>query len=192
MINFKTIMLISLAFLFGCLCLAAQTKEAKASSDAKPNGHLKSKYDKSKDVTTVSLKTMALSSSMTKESTNVREVPQLDLDVYFTHSGQTKAGQAKSLIFRFRSRAKSPAFQEGQNVLVVVNDETALQMGKTGYTSHSETFYIDEFLTIDFPDQALSRISEAKSLKLYLGPREIKISNDQLEDFKAIISAMRS
>jgi hypothetical protein len=188
---FKTVILTSFALLFGGLYLTAQTKETRASSDAKPNGHFKTKYDKSKDVTTVSLKTMALSSSMTKESTNVREVPQLDLDVYFTHPGQTKAAPANSLIFKFRSRAKAPAFQEAQNVLVVVNDETALQMGKTGYTSHSETFYIDEFLTIDFPDQALSRIASAKSIRLYLGPREIKISNDQLEDLKAIISAMR-
>src|SRR5205814_1922942 len=71
------------------LCASQSTNSnGAAKSEAKPNSHIKTKYNQSKNETTVTLKTLALSNSMNREFTRESEFGNLDLDVSFIYQGK--------------------------------------------------------------------------------------------------------
>src|SRR5437868_11314668 len=76
----------AVAILLAATLCASQSSNSNgaAKSEAKPNSHIKTKYNQSKNETTVTLKTLALSNSMNREFTRESEFGNPDLDVSFT------------------------------------------------------------------------------------------------------------
>jgi hypothetical protein len=168
----------------------AQKITVTTSTDAMPNNHIKVKYNKSKNETTVTLKTLSLSNSMNKEFTRESEFGQLDLDAYFTYPGQQLTKPAESMTLAFKATQKNQLWQRAQNLVAVIDDQTALVLGATSYSSNSQTFYFEELMKISVPYEAIRKIAAAKSLAFQLGTRNIRIKEDQLEDLRAIAARM--
>ena len=182
-------MLISILFLPAVYSVGQTTGDA-SKTEPKPNSHIKSKYNKSKDETTVTLKTLQLSSSMNREVTRESEVGQLDLDLYFTHPGQQLTKPAEAVTLTFKGTQKNQLWQRGQNLIAVLNDQTALMLGTTSYKSSSQTFYFEELMAISVPYDAVRKIADAKTLAFQLGSRNVRIKDDQLEDIRALVAKM--
>ena len=108
------------------IAVAQKNSETDTKAPSKAAGHVKAKYDKKKDLTTVTLKTIPLSGAMTREVTNVGETSQLDLSVYFTHPGEQLAKPAEVAMLKFKSTSKYPAYQRGQILMAVVDDDRAI------------------------------------------------------------------
>ena len=169
---------------------AAQNGKDRASGSAKTNNHIKTKYNQSKDETTVSLKTLDLSGSMNKEMTRESEFGNLDLEVSFTHKGKQPSRNADSATFRFKGLAKNPMWMKAQNFALVIDDATGLVLGATSYSSSSQTFYIEEVMSIAVPYEAMQRIAAAKTVALQIGTRTVRLTADQLTDLKAMAAMM--
>lgn len=170
--------------------VSAQDPNAPSKPEAAPNKHIKVKYNKSKDITTVTLKTLSLSGAMNREFTRESESGNLDLDVEFTFQGQTLTKPAEELKFTFRGTQKNLIWQKSQTVAAVINDETALVLGQSTYSSQSQTFYFEEVMSVSVPYEAMKQIAAAKSLRLQLGTRNINIKDDQLQDLRAMVERM--
>jgi hypothetical protein len=182
---------ISLALGFGSTGFAQNSKsDTDSKTAARINSHIKIKYNHSRNETTVTLKTMALSNSMNKEFTHEGEFGQLDLDVYFSYQGQQLEKPADSLVLKFKGTSKNILWQRGQNLIAVIDDQNALLLGSTKYTSTSQTFYFEELLTISVPYEAMQKIASAKTLAFQLGTRNIRITADQFQDLCAMVSRM--
>lgn len=170
------------------LCVAQDSNAAKVA--AKPNSHIKVKYNQSKDQSTVTLKTLDLSGSMNREMTRESEFGNLDVDVSFTYQGKQPAKNVESANFKFKGTAKNQLFQRPQNFALVIDGETGLVLGPTTYSSNSQTFYYEELMSIPIPYAAMQRIAKAKTLTFQLGTRTVPVSSDQLQDLKAMAAMM--
>lgn len=173
----------------GGLASLAQEPNAAPAAGKTPK-YLKLKYDKQKNQTTVALKRMSLSSAMAKEVTNVTEVAQLDLDGSFDYPGQKLSQAAEAVTLNFRALSKFPVYQRGQNVVGVLDADQALILGTTSYKSISQTFMMEEVLSISIPYTALKRMAESKSLRIFLGTREIKFREKDQEALRELVSFM--
>ena len=188
MIKFKfPLCMLILASMLG-VALAQDPNKNKGES--KSASHIKTKYDKSKDRTTVTLKSMDLGGAMTREVTNLGQGTQLTLDVSFTYPGEHPTKPVDSLTMKFTSRARYPVFQRGQNLMVVIDDQSAIPIGDTSYKSDAQTFYTDEMMSAQVPREIMERIRAAKSAKLFLGNREISFRAEQLDDLREIAVRM--
>lgn len=165
-------------------------QDPAAAPGTKKSNHVKIKFDKGKNLTTVSLKPLDLGGSMAKEVSNLAEVSQLDLDGSFTFEGEALKKQVDAITLNFKVLARYPVFQRGQNLVGVLNDESALLLGATGYKSNSQTFRIEEILTISVPYEAMKKISAAKSVKFVLGAREIKLREKDHEALRDVTRLM--
>jgi hypothetical protein len=154
------------------------------------NKHIKVKYNKSKDLTTVTLKTLSLSSAMNREFTRESESGNLDLEVEFTYPGQTLSKPAEALKFTFRGTQKNQVWQKAQTIALVIDEETALVLGQSTYSSKSQTFYFEEVMSIPVPYEAAKKMAAAKTLRIQLGTRIINIKDDQLQDLRAMVERM--
>jgi hypothetical protein len=165
-----------------------------AQDDKKPapakNKFLKTKYDKGKNLTLVSLKTLNLGGSMTREAQNLADVSQLDLDGSFTYEGAEMKKQAEAVTLAFKTFARYPIYQRGQNLVGVLDDDRALMLGGTDYKSNSRTFGIEEILSVSVPYDAMLKIRDAKTLKFILGAREIKLREKDHEALRELARAM--
>jgi hypothetical protein len=164
-------------------------QDDKQSAKAKSK-FLKTKYDKGKDLTTVSLKTLNLGGSMTKEVGNLQEVSQLDLDGSFTYQGAEITKPADSVTLAFKTFARYPIYQRPQNLVAVLDNDRALMLGGTGYKSNSRTFGIEEILSLSVPSDAMIKIRDAKSVKFILGAREIQLREKDHEALRELARAM--
>lgn len=176
---------IIIAIASGCASAQTDTKP-----DAKPNSHIKVKYNKSKNLTTVTLKTLSLSNSMNREFTRESEFGQLDLDASFTYPGEQLAKPAEALTLTFKGTQKNQLWQQSQNLVAVIDDQTALMIGPTSYSSNSQTFYFEELMSASVPYDAMKKIAAARTLKFQLGTRIISIKDDQLADLRAMVARM--
>ena len=184
--NFRLILVCAvLLSIFATMSFAQDSK-----SEAKPNKNIKLKYNQSKNETTVTLKTLSLSNSMNKEFTRDSEYGLMDLDVSFTYLGKEITKPAGAMTLKFKSTAKTLLWQHAQRLVAVIDDLDALMLGDTKYSSNSQTFYMEEILTISVPYAAAQKIANAKTLSFQLGTRSIGIKNDQLEDLRAMINRM--
>lgn len=168
----------------------AQSPGNAGKNEPKPNSHIKTKYNRSKNETTVTLKTLALSSSMNREVTRESEYGQLDLDLYFTYPGQDLTKPADAVTFTFKGTQKNQLWQRGQSLIAVIDDQTALMLGTTSYKSNSQTFYFEELMAISVPYEAMKKIASAKTLAFQLGSRNVRITADQIENIRALVARM--
>ena len=178
----------------GVLLLFALSSSAlaqdSAAGAAKPSKYLKTKYDKSKDQTTVTLKKISLSGSMAREVGNANDVPQLSMDASFNYPGQQLTKPVEEVTLKFSTFSKYPAYQKSQNVVGVVDGDNALVLGASTYSSNSQTFGIEEILSIKVPYAALKRIADSKTFKLYLGSREIDFKETEHAALRDLAGAM--
>jgi hypothetical protein len=181
---------VGLVLTLGCSLVGLAQEPNAASATGKTAKYLKLKYDKQKNQTTVALKRMSLSSAMAKEVTNVSEVAQLDLDGSFEYPGQQLSQAAEAVTLNFRALSKFPVYQRGQNVVGVLDGDQALMLGATSYKSISQTFMMEEVLSISIPYTALKRMAESKSLRIFLGTREIKFREKDQEALRELVSFM--
>jgi hypothetical protein len=172
-------------------CLAQTSNNAAPKPETKPNSHVKVKYDQGKNQTMVTLKTIALTSSMNREFTRNSEFGNLDLDLSFTYPGRELSKPAEAIDFRFKGTAKNQLWQQGQKLLAIIDDKSALFLGDTSYKSISQTFYFEEVLAVSIPYEAMQRIASAKTLAFQLGTRNIPVKDSQLDDLKAMAAKMR-
>ena len=176
--------------LVSALSSPAVAQDSGATAAAKPSKYLKTKYDKSKDQTTVTLKKISLSGSMAREVGNANDIPQLSMDASFSYPGQQLTKPVAEVTLKFSTFSKYPVYQKGQNVVAVVDGDNALVLGASTYSSNSQTFGIEEILSIKLPYEALKRIADSKSLKLYLGSREINFKESEHEAVRDLARAM--
>ena len=167
-------------------------KKSGDKSSSKAASHVKVKYDKGKNLTIVTSKSMDLGGSMTRESTNLSQVTQLTLDLSFTYPGEQKTKPVESITMRFTSRAKYPVFQRAQNLMAVIDEGTAIPLGGTSYKTDAQTFYMDEIFEIAVSYEAIKRIAGAISVSFYLGNREIKFRTEVLDDLREMAARMSS
>ncbi len=161
-----------------------------ADKPSKAASHVKMKYDKGKNMSTVTLKSMDLGGSMTRESTNLSQVTQLTLDVFFTYSGEQKTKTVESLTMRFTSRARYPVYQRAQNFAIVLDGGTGIPLGGSSYKTDAQTFYTDEIFDVAVPYEVMRKIADAKSVSFYLGNREIRLRTENLEDLREMANRM--
>jgi len=185
-----SLLLAAVLLVLPSIAVAQKNSESDTRASSKAAGHVKAKYDKKKDLTTVTLKNMALGGAMSREVTNGGETSQLDLSAYFTHPGEQLAKPAEAAMLKFKSTSKYPAYQRGQILMAVVDDDRAVPLGDTSYSTNSQTFYIEETLTATIPYELMKRITSANKLKLFLGAREISLKQDQLEDLRELTRRM--
>lgn len=185
-----SLVLATVLFVLPSIAVAQKTSESDTKASSKAAGHVKAKYDKKKDLTTVTLKTIPLSSAMTREVSSAGETTQLDLSVYFTHPGEQLAKPAEAAMLKFKSTSKYPAYQRGQILMAVVDDTTAIPLGDAAYSANSQTFYVEENLTATIPYELMKRITSANKLKIILGAREISLKQEHLEDLREITRRM--
>ena len=188
--RFTNIFIIVMILCAGVAGFAQGDKKTADKSSSKAAGHVKTKYDKGKNMTTVTLKSIDLGGAMTRESTNLSQVTQLTLDASFSYPGEQKTKPVDSITLRFTSRAKYPVFQRAQNLMAVVDDGTAIPLGGTAYKTDSQTFYMDEIFDVALSYEAIKRITEAKSVTFYLGNREIKLRSEHLDDLREMAARM--
>ncbi len=187
----RTSLLLAAALLvLPSIAVAQKNSESDTKASSKAASHVKSKYDKKKDLTTVTLKTIPLSSAVTREVSTAGETTQLDLSVYFTHPGEQLTKPAEAAMLKFKSTSRYPAYQRGQVLMAVVDDDRAIPLGDATYSSNSQTFYVEENLTATIPYELMKRITSANKLKLFLGAREISLKQEQLEDLREITRRM--
>jgi hypothetical protein len=167
---------------------AKTQSEDKAASKA--GNSVKVKYDKKKDLTTVTLKTMPVSSAVTKEVSNLGETTQLDLNIFFTHPGQELKKPAEAAVMGFKSISRYPVYLRGQNLMAVLDGDRAIPLEGTTYSSNSQTFYVEEILASRIPYEIMQRITAAKDVSFFLGVREVKLKGSQLEDLREITRRM--
>lgn len=170
--------------------LFAQTNGNAEKTSLKTNSHIKIKYNRSKNETTVSLKTLQLTGAMNREVNRDSEYGQLDLDLQFTHPGQELTTPADTLTLTFKGTQKNQMWQQGQSLIAIIDDQTALMLGATNYKSNSQTFYFEEFMAISVPHEAATKIANARSLAFQLGSRNVRIKDDQLQDIRALVARM--
>ena len=190
MIKITIRILVGLVLVVSCSLPGLAQGQNAASATGKTARYLKLKYDKQKNQTTVALKRMSLSSAMAKEVTNVTEVAQLDLDGSFEYPGQQLSQAAEAVTLNFRALSKFPVYQRGQNVVGVLDGDQALMLGATSYKSISQTFMMEEVLSISIPYTALKRMAESKSLRIFLGTREIKFREKDQAALRELVGFM--
>jgi hypothetical protein len=173
------------------LCASQNTNSNSAPKpEAKTNNHIKTKYNQSKNETTVSLKTLALTNSVSREITSESDFGNLDLDVSFTYQGKQPSKAVENATFKFKGTAKNQYFQKSQNLVAVIDDASGIVLGPTSYNSNSQTFYFEEIMSISIPYAAMQRFVSAKTLGLHLGARNIRVTEDQLTDLRAMAAMM--
>lgn len=184
-----SLLLVSALTLNGSASVGQSTGDADKAA-AKSNSHIKTKYNRVKDVTIVSLKTLQLSGAMNREVTRESEYGQLDLDLQFTHPGETLTSPVAELTLTFKGTQKNQLWQQGQPLVAVIDDQTALMLGTTGYKSNSQTFYFEELMGISIPRDAAVKIANARTLVFQLGSRNVRIKEEQLQDIRALVARM--
>jgi len=127
---------------------------------------------------------------MNKEFTHESEFGNLDLDISFTYSGRQISNPVDAAVFNFKGTSRNQLWQHGQNLVAVIDNSSGIVLGATSYSSNSQTFYFEEVMSISVPYLAMKRIASAKTLAFQLGTRNISISNDQLNDLRALAALM--
>ena len=177
--------------LVASFCASQNTNSNSAPKpDAKPNSHIKTKYNQSKNETTVSLKRLALTNSVSREIKSDSDFGNLDLDVSFTYEGKQPSKPVENATFKFIGTAKNQYFQKPQNLIAVIDDASGVVLGLTSYNSTSQTFYFEENMSISISYAAMQRIVRARTLAFQLGARNIRVTDDQLTDLRAMAAMM--
>lgn len=166
----------------------------------KAKSRITSKYDKSKNLTTVRLKQITISRlSQEKEIANNIPLHQMGFDLSFSYTGQQPTKSTDEVLLRFYSAASNYVFLRGQQVIAVIDKEIqgqdrAFSLGMTDYKSNPpkvNTIY-EEVMAVKIPADGLVKMAKANSLELYLGPVAYRLTKDQISSIREAASFLNT
>jgi hypothetical protein len=189
----KLKIILCLALLIG-YASSFQAQETKKEG-AKKSNNISSKYNKSKNLTTVSLKKMALT-GLQEEKPQAQEIPthQMDMEIFFTHPGEQMEKPVEQVTLRFMVATRAYFFMRPQPISVILDEKIEgagklLRLGDSDYKSDLKFNSIyEEFMTIQIPAETLSRIAEAKTVSIYVGPSAYSLREKQIADLREMAS----
>lgn len=198
--NFTTRLLACIVLLVGLSAVtAAQTPEP---TPQESTSKVTVKYDKSKDTTTVTLKSMTLT-RVYQEKQRSQDFPlhQLDMTVFFTYKGQVPTQPVEEVTVRFNNLAGSYTFMRGQEVIValdrlVTGKDRAFSLGMTTYKSNAPKFnsVYEEIMELNAPADAMVKLSNAETVDIYFGPLMYALTKKQHEavkEFRSFLPAKK-
>lgn len=189
-----------LAVIVGCIAVSigpGAGHDVAQERATKKNDHIVTKYDKSKNETTVKLKPIALT-GLSAERQQIQDIPthQMDLEISFKYPGQEMTKQVDTATLRFSSTSRNYFFMKGQSVIAVLDKnlpgkDRAMQLGITDYKSDLKFNSVyQEFMTISIPFAALEAITRAETLEIYVGPVAYTLKEKQFQDLREFGSYM--
>jgi hypothetical protein len=189
----KLKMIFCLTLLVGCAS-TLQAQETKKEG-AKKSNNVSSKYNKSKNLTTVSLKKMALT-GLQDEKPQAQEIPthQMDMEVFFTHPGEQLDKAVENVTLRFSVATRAYFFMRPQPISVVLDEKIEgagrlLRLGDSDYKSDLKFNSIyEEFMAISIPAETLAKIAAAKTVAIYVGPSAYSLREKQIADLRELAS----
>lgn len=175
---------------FALLLVCAYSFQAQEGE--KKNNNISSKYNKSKNQTTVTLKTMALKDVMGERSpTGYQQRIQMDMDAFFTYPGEKLEKPVETVTLRFHATANVYNFARAQPVSVVIDEKVpggtgkVLKLGNTDYKSDLKFNSVyEEFMNITIPAETLAKIGEAKTVDIYVGSYGYTLREKQIADLR--------
>ncbi|MEO6393965.1 MAG: hypothetical protein ABIP75_19080 [Pyrinomonadaceae bacterium] len=189
-------LLLFLIFGIGILIVPGQAPSPATKSEPTKNKHLKFKYDKSKDTTTVKLDSMVLA-DLDRQRKQRGNIPPyvLNIEMTFSYPGKTVVKPVESFDILFRASASNFIFLKGQQIVVALDQGTdqgrALDLGMTGYKSTTEFNSVyAELMKITVTSAALEKIVKANQVDFYLGPDGFGITEKQMQDLRDLYAAM--
>jgi hypothetical protein len=158
---------------------------------AKSNKNISAKYDKGKDLTTVKLKEMTLS-TLQDARKQVVDIPthEMYMSGEFSYSGTAVKEQVETLKLTFREVSRAYFFLKGQQIVVALDpDDTergrAIDLGFTNYKSDVQfNSAYQEFMTLVLPFTALDKITKAKAVTLYVGQIPYRLTDKQIQNLR--------
>jgi hypothetical protein len=168
----------------------------QAQEGEKKNSNISSKYNKSKNQTTVTLKTMALKEvTGQRAQTGYQPGIQMDMDAFFNYTGEKIEKPVESVMLRFHATANVYNFARPQPVSVVLDEKVegasgkVLKLGDTDYKSDLKFNSVyEEFMNITIPADTLAKIGEAKTVDLYVGGYGYSLREKQIADLRDMAS----
>ena len=189
-------------FIMGILivCLPVVLAQQTESGDSKKPKftRLSSKYDKSKNLTTVRLKQFTIT-TLAQEKQNTPNIPlhQMDLEMWYSFSGQKQTTSIEDVVFRFHAVASNYVFSSGQQVITALDrgirgHDRAISLGTTDYKSVSPKFnsVYEEFMQVKIPSEALSLMAKAKNVEIFVGPVGYKLTEKQFEALQEMAASL--
>jgi len=194
--NIKTLQLIVLNIVF----LSATNMGQISSDSSAENSPLKStsrisvKYDKSNDVTLVSLKSITIT-RYDQEKQLARNFPQhqMEFEAFYEFKGQTPKSEesVEKVTLRFRCVSNRYIFLRGQELVVALDREIkgkdrGFSLGNTQYKSLTPEFntVFKEVMDITVPSDAVKKFSAAQMLEFFVGPIVYRLTDKQLDAIK--------
>lgn len=184
----------ALIFLFVVVCsVNAQTPPAEtAKTPPKSTSKINVKYDKSKDTTLISLKSMTITApSQEKSAGSNLPLHQMDFEASFSYKGQFSGPAVDEVLLRFKCVAGTYIFLRGQELIVAIDrqipgKDRGFSLGMTGYKSLSPKFnsVYEEIMEIKVPVDALKKFAQAEAVEFFFGPVTYKFTPKQQDAWK--------
>lgn len=181
-------------FSFGYSADVSAQKAESADSRKPKSSRLSSKYDKSKNLTTVRIKQFTIT-TLAQEKQNTPNIPlhQMGLEIWYSFSGQKQTIPIEDVVFRFHAVASNYVFSRGQQVITALDrdvkgQDRAISLGMTDYKSEPPKFnsVYEEFMEVKIPAEALSRMAKAKTVEIFVGPVGYMLTEKQFEILQEI------
>lgn len=185
--------------IFACCVLAvAQSQKDDAGKKGGSAPEVSSKYNKSKDLTTVRLKPFKITTiGQEKQIGNNIPLHQMDLEISYSYSGQKITKPVEDVNLRFHAVAGNYVFLKGQQVIAVLDKEVqgqdrAISLGTTDYKSVAPKFnsVYEEFLSLNIPPDALVKMAKAETVEIYVGPVGYRLSTELHNAIRALASQL--
>lgn len=188
-------------FLLACVYSfqAQESKTALTKDSSKKNDNISTKYNKSKNLTTVTMKSMALTENpQDRPPAGYSLKVQMDMDAFFTYPGEKVEKPVEAATLRFHSSASNYIFARPQQISVVLDEKEAsgkgriLKLGDTDYKNDLKfNSLYEEFMTIQIPADALAAIGNAKTVSIYVGGYSYILKEKQIADIREMASRMK-
>jgi hypothetical protein len=175
-----------------CVTFAAQTIGTCQSIDPPPSklklkhkSRVAMRYDRFKDLTTVTVGPYFLSSGMDLVMTNSR----FELLASFTYNGQKLQRPVERATIGFLSSSKDWKFLRDQSVYVLA-DGQRFDLGSAERDSDLRTGGVSEILVVNVPFETFAKIANSTKVEMRFGSKEIKLKDEHLEGFRDLSSRM--
>jgi hypothetical protein len=163
----------------------------QAQEGEKKSSNISSKYNKAKNQTTVTLKTMPLKEARERAPAGYQLRVQMDMDAFFTYPGEKIEKPVQTVTLRFHATANVYNFARPQTVSIVIDEKVpggagkVLKLGDTDYKSDLKFNSVyEEFMNITIPAATLAKIGEAKTVDIYVGTYGYTLREKQIADLR--------
>jgi len=154
------------------------------------------KYDRSKDVTTVSLKSMTVTApKQEKDVGSTLPLHQMDFEASFSYKGQFAGEPVSDVSLRFKCVAGTYIFLRGQELIMALDrripgQDRGFSLGMTSYKSFPPKFnsVYEELMELRVPTDALHKFATAKTVEFFFGPIIYELTQKQHDAVKEFAS----